>query len=62
MNNFDCILTLSNKIPMTLSAGILAKVKEGAENVHTRLQAKAESVGFKNVGSELKGEYSTTTC
>lgn len=45
---------------MTLPAGILAKVKEGAENVHTRLQAKAESVGFKNVGSdgrELKGEY-----
>jgi hypothetical protein len=37
----------------------LAKVKEGAENVHTRLQAKAESVGFKNVGGDgTKGEYS----
>ncbi|XP_059484205.1 WD repeat-containing protein 7 isoform X1 [Neocloeon triangulifer] len=32
--------------------GILAKVKEGAETMHTRLQAKAESVGLKNVGSD----------
>lgn len=27
--------------------GILAKMKEGAENVHTKLQAKAESVGLR---------------
>jgi hypothetical protein len=33
-------------------------VKEGAETVHTRLQAKAESVGFKPInpdGRERKG-------
>lgn len=30
------------------SVGILAKMKEGAENVHTKLQAKAESVGLKS--------------
>ncbi|XP_015115415.1 WD repeat-containing protein 7 isoform X6 [Diachasma alloeum] len=35
-------------------AGILAKMKEGAENVHTKLQAKVESVGLKP--STLDGE------
>ncbi|XP_063977797.1 WD repeat-containing protein 7 isoform X2 [Diachasmimorpha longicaudata] len=34
--------------------GILAKMKEGAENVHTKLQAKVESVGLKP--STLDGE------
>lgn len=29
--------------------GILAKMKEGAENVQTKIQAKAESVGFKPI-------------
>ncbi|BES88908.1 WD repeat-containing protein 7-like [Nesidiocoris tenuis] len=32
--------------------GILAKMKEGAENVQTKLQAKAESVGFKPINTE----------
>ncbi|XP_077293336.1 WD repeat-containing protein Rbcn-3B isoform X4 [Arctopsyche grandis] len=33
-------------------SGILAKMKEGAENVQTKLQAKAESVGFKGHGAD----------
>lgn len=28
-------------------SGILAKMKEGAETMHTKIQAKAESVGLK---------------
>ncbi|GLH07771.1 uncharacterized protein GBIM_13199 [Gryllus bimaculatus] len=32
--------------------GILAKMKEGAENVQTKLQAKAESVGFRPVNMD----------
>ncbi|XP_043287416.1 WD repeat-containing protein 7 isoform X3 [Venturia canescens] len=36
--------------------GILAKMKEGAENVHTKLQAKAESVGLKPSNLDGKGE------
>ncbi|KAK0082310.1 hypothetical protein PV325_010690 [Microctonus aethiopoides] len=36
--------------------GILAKMKEGAENVHTKLQAKAESVGLKPLNIDGKGE------
>ncbi|XP_044582126.1 WD repeat-containing protein 7 isoform X3 [Cotesia glomerata] len=36
--------------------GILAKMKEGAENVHTKLQAKAESVGLKPLNLDGKGE------
>ncbi|XP_067003219.2 WD repeat-containing protein 7 isoform X2 [Anabrus simplex] len=35
-------------------AGILAKMKEGAENVQTKLQAKAESVGFKPIQPDGK--------
>lgn len=38
-----------------LSVGILAKMKEGAENVHTKLQAKAESVGLKPSTFDGKG-------
>lgn len=37
------------------SVGILAKMKEGAENVHTKLQAKAESVGLKPSTFDGKG-------
>ncbi|XP_014275232.1 WD repeat-containing protein 7 isoform X2 [Halyomorpha halys] len=33
-------------------AGILAKMKEGAENVQTKIQAKAESVGFKPISAD----------
>uniref|UniRef100_A0A1B6MPX3 WD repeat-containing protein 7 n=1 Tax=Graphocephala atropunctata TaxID=36148 RepID=A0A1B6MPX3_9HEMI len=33
-------------------AGVLAKLKEGAENVQTKLQAKAESVGFRPINAE----------
>ncbi|XP_044011443.1 WD repeat-containing protein 7 isoform X4 [Aphidius gifuensis] len=36
--------------------GIIAKMKEGAENVHTKLQAKAESVGLKPSTFDGKGE------
>ncbi|XP_066603876.1 WD repeat-containing protein 7 isoform X2 [Prorops nasuta] len=36
--------------------GILAKMKEGAENVHTKLQAKAESVGLKPLNLDGKGD------
>ncbi|XP_054284086.1 WD repeat-containing protein 7 isoform X2 [Macrosteles quadrilineatus] len=32
--------------------GVLAKLKEGAENVQTKLQAKAESVGFRPINPE----------
>ncbi|XP_049847123.1 WD repeat-containing protein 7 isoform X2 [Schistocerca gregaria] len=35
--------------------GILAKMKEGAENVQTKLQAKAENVSFKPAQPEGKG-------
>ncbi|KAL2731518.1 WD repeat-containing protein 7 isoform X1 [Vespula maculifrons] len=35
---------------------ILAKMKEGAENVHTKLQAKAESVGLKPSTLDGKGD------
>lgn len=34
--------------------GILAKVKEGAENIQTKVQAKVESV-VKNIGETNKG-------
>lgn len=34
--------------------GILAKVKEGAENIQTKVQAKVESV-VKNMGEHNKG-------
>jgi hypothetical protein len=36
--------------------GILAKMKEGAENVQTKLQARAESVGFKPIQVDGKGK------
>ena len=39
-----------------ISLGILAKMKEGAENVHTKLQAKAESVGLKPSTLDGKGQ------
>ncbi|XP_021936381.1 WD repeat-containing protein 7 isoform X5 [Zootermopsis nevadensis] len=35
--------------------GILAKMKEGAENVQTKLQARAEIVGFKPIQTDGKG-------
>lgn len=38
--------------------GILAKMKEGAENVQTKVQAKLESV-VKNVGETGKGKVAT---
>lgn len=41
-----------NRIPFT---GILAKMKEGAENVHTKLQAKVESAGLKPTTLDGKG-------
>ena len=41
--------------------GILAKMKEGAENVQTKLQAKAESVGLK-AAAEKQGRLKTNTC
>ncbi|XP_043510135.1 WD repeat-containing protein 7-like isoform X1 [Frieseomelitta varia] len=37
-------------------AGILAKMKEGAENVHTKIQAKVESVGLKPSTLDGKGD------
>ncbi|XP_076178195.1 WD repeat-containing protein Rbcn-3B isoform X2 [Ptiloglossa arizonensis] len=36
--------------------GILAKMKEGAENVHTKIQAKVESVGLKPSTLDGKGD------
>jgi hypothetical protein len=39
--------------------GILAKMKEGAENVQTKLQARAEIVGFKPIQADGKGEQSS---
>jgi hypothetical protein len=36
--------------------GILAKMKEGAENVQTKLQAHAEIVGFKPSQVDGKGK------
>lgn len=36
--------------------GILQKMKEGAENVERKIQAKVESL--KNVNESEKGEYS----
>ncbi|XP_069687986.1 WD repeat-containing protein 7 isoform X7 [Periplaneta americana] len=38
--------------------GILAKMKEGAENVQTKLQARAEIVGFKPIQVDGKGNES----
>nr|CAD7423900.1 unnamed protein product [Timema monikensis] len=37
--------------------GILAKMKEGAENVQTKLQAKVEGAGFKPIQADSRGEY-----
>lgn len=37
--------------------GILAKVKEGAENIQTKVQAKVDSV-VKNIGEVNQGTYS----
>uniref|UniRef100_A0A0K8T9A7 WD repeat-containing protein 7 n=1 Tax=Lygus hesperus TaxID=30085 RepID=A0A0K8T9A7_LYGHE len=39
--------------------GILAKMKEGAENVQTKLQAKAESVGFQPIHAEGTSKIAT---
>ncbi|XP_058794176.1 WD repeat-containing protein 7 isoform X4 [Phymastichus coffea] len=36
--------------------GIIAKMKEGAENVHTKIQAKVESVGLKPSTLDGKGD------
>ncbi|XP_014253384.1 WD repeat-containing protein 7 isoform X2 [Cimex lectularius] len=36
--------------------GIIAKMKEGAENMQTKLHAKAEIVGFKPISSDSKGD------
>jgi hypothetical protein len=36
--------------------GFLAKMKEGAENVQTKLQAHAEIVGFKPTQVDGKGK------
>lgn len=36
--------------------GILAKVKEGAENIQTKVQAKVDSV-VKNIGEVNKGTF-----
>lgn len=46
------MFNLKNK---SLSIGILAKMKEGAENVHTKIQAKVESVGLKPSALDGKG-------
>jgi len=35
-------------------------MKEGAENVQTKLQAKAESVGLKNLGGDKSGKQLKT--
>lgn len=55
---FVCVCLRSSfclKQKTSLSVGILAKMKEGAENVHTKLQAKAESVGLKPSVFDGKG-------
>ncbi len=40
--------------------GIISKVKEGAENVQTKIQAKAESMGIKPIFSDNKGRILLT--
>lgn len=49
-----CCRKSRNHIPYKRSTdeGIITKVKEGAETVQTRIQAKAESIGFKPIFSE----------
>jgi hypothetical protein len=42
--------------PLCCGVGILAKMKEGAENVQTKLQAHAEIVGFKPSQVDGKGK------
>ena len=42
-------------IALYCGVGILAKMKEGAENVQTKLQARAEIVGFKPIQGDGKG-------
>jgi len=42
-------------IALYCGVGILAKMKEGAENVQTKLQAHAEIVGFKPIQGDGKG-------
>lgn len=44
-------------IALYCGVGILAKMKEGAENVQTKLQARAEIVGFKPIQGDGKGKY-----
>jgi hypothetical protein len=43
-------------IALYCGVGILAKMKEGAENVQTKLQAHAEIVGFKPIVVDGKGK------
>jgi len=43
-------------IALYCGVGILAKMKEGAENVQTKLQARAEIVGFKPIQGDGKGK------
>jgi len=43
-------------IALYCGVGILAKMKEGAENVQTKLQAHAEIVGFKPIQGDGKGK------
>jgi hypothetical protein len=43
-------------IALYSGVGILAKMKEGAENVQTKLQARAEIVGFKPIQVDEKGK------
>lgn len=58
LKRFDC-WDSNLSVCMTalyFGAGILAKMKEGAENVQTKLQARAEIVGFKPIQTDGKGK------
>ena len=46
------LISLQLKI-LTNSLGLLAKMKDTAENAAQKIQAKAESVGFKNVSGDI---------
>lgn len=47
------------KCPLICITGILQKMKEGAENVQTKIQAKVESL--KTVGENGKGDCKLCT-
>lgn len=63
--NFQVKVIIAIIFVSLLFSGLLAKMKDTAENAAQKIQAKAESVGFKNVSGDISvslyRKYSTTS-